>query len=125
MLEDTTITENELHDDLLNILEDSELVNTIIENVKACTIGDDMSSMDEFKQLREHSDDYSADLFYLKMVDKWFNLFGSKDYFIKKGTIGQYCDFLEFLSNTVENSEYNGSMFISQSNALVTQLRSL
>ena len=118
LLEDTTITEKTLKNELLNIFNNEVFVNKIIKNVKACTIGEKMSSMDEFKKLKEHPEKYSDEVWYIKTVDKWYNLFGSKNYFIKKGTLSKYIEFLNFLIEQLAKSKFKDSMFIIEAKSL-------
>lgn len=122
LIEDTNLTKEEVENELISIFGDKEFAEKITSNILLCTIDSNMSSMDEFKHLVDHKQDIIEDIWYIKTVDKWFNLFGSKEYFIKKNTLGKYCEFLDFLSLQLSETNYKDSMFVSQSNSLTEEL---
>jgi hypothetical protein len=125
VLEDTYITELELKIELDKILLNDSLVNKVISLTTMCTIDKNMNSMDEFKELKNNKNKYPEEFWYIKTIDKWFNLFGSKDYFLKKGTLLKYIDFLVFLVSQLEKTRYKKSMFVSQSKALCKELKKI
>lgn len=126
LLEDTDLTEEDLRTELSLLLNNTELVDVCINNIKKCTLEKGLGSLDEFKILKEKEKEILEEIWYIKLVDKFYNVWGSKDYFIKKGTLGKYLEFLEFLiQKTEETTNFKDSMFISQAKAIVNTLKKI
>jgi len=123
VIEDTSVTLEQIQAKLEQLFKNRYITDRVTSLIGHCTIEEGMSSMDEFQFMKDNIDTFNEDFWYCKMVDKWFNLFGSKEYFIKKGTLNKYIEFLEFLVHQVENGKYKESMFVSQAKALCDQLK--
>ena len=121
ILEDTNTTEDELKDALLEIFGDSEFVGRVIELVKACSING--GSKVEYEHLKQNESNIPDEVWYIKLVHKLFNLIGSKEYFVRKGSLDFYCGFLKFLANKVNASpKYGNSIFVELAYATINKM---
>jgi len=115
VLEDTDATEYEVYKCLIEYF-DIEYSNEILKNIKLCTLAPGLGSKDEYEIMK--TKDLPDVIWYVKLVDKYFNLFGSHHYLEKKGMLDFYKEFLNFLAEKCETTSYSGSKFISQAKCL-------
>ena len=125
--EDTAIIENgiNLETEIKYIFGDSDFAKRCDSLINKCTLEPGLGSMDEYRILLERQEDVQAELWYLKLVDKYFNIFGSKEYFIKKNTLQKYLEFLEFLIYKVKDTEFKDSSFIASAESLIAKYNKL
>jgi len=122
ILEDTTITKEDLKVRLESIYGDKDFVDKIIYYIDECTIVG--SSRDEYNYLRENEKFIDEIIWYVKLVDKIFNLFGSIEMFAKKNKLRFYIEFLEYLKQqVVKTRKFCNSMFISMANMIITKAK--
>lgn len=120
VLEDTSITKELLYADMCDVFNNVELAQECLTLIELCTLAPGLGSIQEYELLK-HSI-VPDEVYYIKMVDKYFNIFGSKKYFISKGTLDIYLEFLSFLVNKVKHTEFSKSSFIVAAEALINNL---
>lgn len=126
--EDTNIVNNgiKLDKEIYEIFGDKNFAKKCNSFIDKCTLAPGLGSMDEYKMLKENQKNIPEEIWYIKLVDKYYNVFGSKEYFIQKGTLDKYLEFLTFLiEQTKQTKTFKQSMFISQAEAMVKELKML
>ncbi len=123
VLEDTTITDNNLKirllsifdkyytDELINLLGKKEvIIDEILDLVKqATTIG---GSEKEYKYLKANEDKITQELWYLKFIDKYFNILGSKQRLTQNGKWEFYKEFLNYLASQTSKTKFKDSIWL-------------
>lgn len=122
VVEDTSVSFEDLQAIISKTLgkENLKLSEDILELIKKLTLEPNLGSLEEFEILRKHSKKYSDEIFYLKLVDKYFNMLGSSAYLEKKGILTQYKEFILFLINQVKSGKFKNSFFVTQAEKLIS-----
>lgn len=125
--EDTSIIQNgiNLQNEIENIFNhiDSDFAKRCDSLIDKCTLEPGLGSMEEYAILLEKQNTVQDEIWYLKLVDKYFNIFGSKEYFIRKNTLEKYLEFLVFLISKVKCTDFRDSSFIVAAESLVEKYK--
>jgi predicted RNA-binding protein with RPS1 domain len=123
VLEDTTISDNKLKLHISEIFQKyynyqleeilgnkEEVINKILDLVKqATTIG---GSEKEYKYLKANEDKITQELWYLKFIDKYFNILGSKQRLTQNGKWEFYKEFLNYLASQTSKTRFKDSIWL-------------
>ena len=123
VLEDTTVTDRQLTSYLEEIFQkhydenlekligpkDKAIVEIIDLVKQATTIG---GSKKEYEYLKANEDKISEELWYLKLIDKYFNILGSRKRLTQNGNWDFYKGFLYYLAEKTSKTRFKNSIWI-------------
>ncbi|ROR40946.1 hypothetical protein [Caminibacter pacificus] len=123
VLEDTTISDNKLKLHISEIFQkyynyqleeilgnEEEVINKILDLVKqATTIG---GSEKEYKYLKANEEKITQELWYLKFIDKYFNILGSKQRLTQNAKWEFYKEFLNYLASQTSKTRFKDSIWL-------------